>query len=106
MSTQDEAPCGGLWVYTRGQFHHKLVEGCDHKTNHVEWFRSLGLPDYGPEYDKMLRGRLTWERHFEHYVLSWYGDRDLPNQVYDLVAQHFNAGDHTIVEKPIGSVWM
>lgn len=99
-------PAGGLWAYYEGQFHVLPLNQENREVDHVTWFRDISLPDYGPEFDRVLRGRMTWDRHMEHYVLSFYGDQYLPNPVYQLVLRHFNKDGHHVIEKPIATEWL
>ena len=98
-------PIGGLWAYRRGKFYALKLDPKDRKTDHTSWFRSIGLPDYGKAYDEIMRGRVTWDRHFEHYVLTYYGTRCLPNQVYELVTRHFDTIGKEVVERPASRHW-
>ena len=103
---EDQQPTNGLWAYAAGRFYALDIEHGDNKTDHASWFLSLGLPDFGREFDKILRGRMTWDWHLEHYVLSFYGIRQLPNTIYELVTRRFNQDGHKVVEKPIASDWV
>jgi len=103
---QDDTPKSGMWAHSGGKFYALVLEQGDRKTDHVTWFASLGLPDYGPEYDRMLRGRMTWDWHFDHYVLTYYGVHEIPNLVYQKIVKHFNPNGEKVVEKPIGNCWV
>ncbi|QTD52901.1 hypothetical protein [Sulfidibacter corallicola] len=74
--------------------------------DHVTWFRDIGLPDMGHEFDRVLRGRLTWDWQFDHYVLSFYGTQMLPNRVYSLVVERLNPHNHRVIEKPACDDWL
>ncbi len=102
----EETPKNGLWAYASGRFYAMYLELGDAKTDHASWFLALGLPDFGREYDKILRGRMTWDWHLEHFVLSFYGIPQLPNTIYDLVIRRFNQDGHKVVEKSISNYWV
>ena len=101
----NQTPKGGLWAWTKETFYGLAIEPGDRDTNHVSWFQELGLPDYGAEYDRILRGRLTWDWHFDHFVLSYYGVNSIPNAVYDAVVDYFGARGYQVVEKPSPQYW-
>ncbi len=103
---QDQTPKSGMWAFSGGRFYALHLEKGDRKTNHVAWFASLGLPEYGPEYDRMLRGRMTWDWHFDHFVLTYYGVQEIPNHLYQRIVNHFNPHGEKVVEKPLGSCWV
>ncbi|CAM2008599.1 hypothetical protein [Acanthopleuribacter pedis] len=99
-------PGDGLWAFYEGQFHNTPIPPENKKYDHVTWFREIGLPDYGQAFDRVLRGRLTWDWHAEHYVLSFYGTPILPNRVYSMVNRKMNPNKHRIVEKPASDEWL
>ncbi len=98
-------PDDGLWAHYRGRFYALSLTGANRKVDHVTWFREIGLPDFGPEFDKILRGRMIWDRHFDYYVLTYYGLRQLPNQIYNLVTRRFNQRGAKVVERPASNYW-
>lgn len=100
-----ELPQDGLWAYFEGRFYALSLEGRNRKTDHVTWFRAINLPDYGPDFDRILRGRMVWDRHFDYYVLTFYGARHLPNQIYEMVTRRFNANGARVVERPASEHW-
>ena len=102
----DKDPVSGLWAWSQQRFYALDLQPGDRTTDHVRWFQELGLPDYGKAYDAILRGRMTWDWHFKHYVLSFYGIKQLPNQVYDLVERRFNPSGLKVVEKSISNYWV
>lgn len=101
-----QEPRSCMWAYCKGKFLHRWLDPSDRQSDHPGWFHDLGLPDCGLEYDRILRGRLIWNRHSGYYELTFYGRDHLPNQVYQLVCQHLNPEGHRIVEKPIPTSWV
>ena len=93
-------PRQGLWAYHAGVFHALYLDAANRKIDHVTWFRSLGLPDVGHDFDRVLRGRMTWDWHTGKYLLVFYGGRHLPNQVYQMVQDRFNPQGARVIERP------
>ncbi len=101
-----EQPSDGLWAFYEGQFHATPIPLENKKYDHVTWFGEIGLPDYGQAFDRVLRGRLTWDWQYEHYVLSFYGTPILPNRVYSMVNRALNPRNLRVVEKPAADEWL
>ncbi len=99
-------PSGGLWAYDGNRFYTLKLEPGDRKTDHISWFQSLGLPDHGREYDRILRGRMIWNWHFDHFVLTFYGLQELPNRIYEMVTRYFNPNGARVVERPAATSWI
>lgn len=95
----------GLWAFFGGRFYELSLHRGNRKMDHVTWFRELKLPDHGEEFDRVLRGRVTWDRHFDEYVLTFYGAYHLPNQIYEMVNRRFNPNGDPMVEKPASDHW-
>lgn len=100
MSDESKEPPGGLWAFHEGAFYALIFTRENRHMDHVTWFLQLGLPDYGPEFDRILRGRMIWDWVYQNYVLSYYGVRMLPNNVYERVNTFFNSKGHEVVERP------
>lgn len=102
MADTDHNPYpGGLWAWYEGKFYALTFHDENRHMDHVTWFYELGIPDYGPAFDQVLRGRMIWDQHMDHYVLSFYGTRMIPNQVYERVIDTFNEAGHKVVERPV-----
>lgn len=95
-----------MWAYFEGRFYALPLCRENREVDHVTWFREIDLPDYGPAFDRVLRGRMTWDRQMEYFILSFYGDQYLPNVVYQMVNRHFNQDGHHVIEKPIVTEWI
>ena len=98
-------PLGGLWAFHKLRFYGLVLHGQNRHMDHVRWFEELGLPDHGPEFDTVLRGRMTWDWHAHYFVLSYYGESKLPNRVYHQVNRFFNKAGHRVVERPVNELW-
>ncbi len=96
----------GLWAYYRGIFYSMPFDEHNQNLDHVSWFDEIGLPHYGPGFDRIVRGRLIWHQNYQQYVLSWYSLPMLPNRIYRAVVKAFGAHQHPIVEKPIVTEWV
>lgn len=99
------SPKSGLWAYHRGQFLVFYLEEQHKKMDHVTWFRDLGLPDFGLDFDRILRGRMMWNPDEGHYTLSFYDAMQLPNIVYEKVVRSFSATEIQVIEKPVQTDW-
>lgn len=104
--TAANEPVGGLWAWTEGKLFSLIFSAENRQLDHVTWFQQIGLADYGPEFDRILRGRMMWDWVYEHYVLSFYGVKMLPNQVYKLVNDTFNKAGHDVIERPALDRWI
>jgi len=102
---EENEPTGGLWAYYGRRFYALVLHRQNRQTDHVHWFAELGLPDYGPEFDAVMRGRMTWDRHLHYFVLSVYGDERLPNHLYLKINRFFNRPGHRVVERPATEMW-
>ena len=102
----DDTPVGGLWAWYEGRFYTMKLEGENRHMDHVTWFANLGIPDYGPGFDRVLRGRMTWDWHFDHFVLNYYGTTHLPNQLYQQINKFFNPSNEKVVERQTSVHWM
>ncbi len=98
-----KVPEGGLWAYHRGQFHALVFTEDNKHLDHVTWFYEIGLPDYGPPFDEVLRGRMIWDWHQDHFVLSFYGTELIPNHVYEQVTRTFNAKGRKVIERSVSA---
>lgn len=96
---------GGLWAFHRGRFYALSFEHADPDIDHVHWFRTLGLPDYGPHFDRVVRGRFVWDWQFNHWLLSFYGAQQLSNQIYRAVLDFFTPTEGDIIEKCLDNRW-
>lgn len=105
-STELKEPMGGLWAYHDRSFYGLQFTAQNKHMDHVTWFPELELPDYGPEFDRILRGRMLWEWSYEHFVLTFYGTRVLSNRVYKQVSDFFNPQGLEMVERPATDRWM
>lgn len=105
MSVNPE-PLGGLWAWSEGKLFTLAFTPENRHMDHVTWFPQIGLADYGPEFDRILRGRMLWDWVYEHYVLSFYGVHVLPNQVYKSVNDSFNKEGYEVVERPALDRWI
>jgi len=106
MSDQDKTePRGGLWAYFEGRFYALAFSDENRHMDHVTWFYEIGLPDYGIEFDRVLRGRMIWDWHMEHYSLTFYGTGMVPNHVYARVTKEFNPDGLNVVERAVTQHW-
>ena len=106
MSTEEKTPKGGLWAYYMGRFYALTLTEANRHMDHVTWFYEIGLPDYGDEFDRVLRGRMLWDWHMDYYVLSFYGSRMIANNVYEMVTREFNPEGLKVVERPVSQNWV
>lgn len=102
--TQQHEPIGGLWAFVNNRVFILELKGQNQKMDHVQWFRHLGLPDFGPGFDQILRGRMLWDWHFNCWKLSYTG-HVLPNRVYSELNNHFNKTGAHIQEKQTSFSW-
>ena len=105
MNAETE-PLGGLWAWADGKLYTLAFTPENRHMDHVSWFPKLGLADYGPEFDKILRGRMLWDWAYEHFVLTYYGVNSLPNTVYHQVNAAFNDRGLEVVERPAVDRWI
>ena len=105
MKQMSQEPQQGLWAYFEGKYYGLKFNDLNRNVDHVTWFLDIGLPDYGPGFDRVLRGRMLWDWHFNFYVLTFYGTRSLPNTTYDWVTKFFEVEGHKVVERPAASRW-
>lgn len=103
--SRDE-PMGGLWAYADRRFYALPFTAENRHMDHVTWFPQIGLADYGPEFDRILRGRMLWDWVYEHFVLTFYGVQNLPNNVYKSVNDYFNKEGLEVVERPAVDRWI
>ena len=96
----------GLWAFYKGQFFALDFHKENLDMDHACWFSQIGLPEFGPEFDQIVRGRLLWDMQLDRYVLLWYAYPKLPNRVYDAVVKYFRVEDHLLMEKPVFCDWM
>lgn len=96
----------GLWAYYKGNLLTLPLEHPKQKMDHATWFRDIGLPDHGEAYDRILRGRMTWDSEQNYFVLAFYDVLYLPNHVYQKLNQRFNARGARVVEKPVHTGWV
>jgi len=101
MSNETTENPGGLWAFHRNRFYALVFDETNKHMDHVTWFYEIGLPDYGPPFDEILRGRMIWDWQMGHYVLSFYGSDPIPNHVYEHVTRTFNSDGMKVVEQPI-----
>ena len=101
MTEQAHEHPGGLWAVYKGRFYALVFDDQNKHTDHVTWFYEIGLPDYGPLFDQILRGRMIWDWQMGWYVLSFYGTEPIPNHVYEQVTRTFNSSGMRVVEQPI-----
>lgn len=97
---------GGLWAWSDGKLYTLAFTAENRHMDHVTWFPDIGLADYGPEFDKILRGRMLWDWVYEHFVLTFYGMQTLPNNVYKQVNNAFNKDNLEVVERPAVDRWI
>lgn len=108
MTDEDERskePTSGLWAVHEGRFHGLAFDASNRHMDHVRWFLELNIPDYGPEFDRILRGRMLWKWDMGYYELTYYGQRNIPNQVYTQVCKFFNKTNQQVVERPAQAGW-
>lgn len=99
-------PTGGLWAYHRGHLLTYPFQSKAPKMDHVQWFRDIGLPDFGLGFDRILRGRMIWDLDRAIFVLSFYDTMHLPNHVYQKVNRAFNPDGAEVMEKPLSTHWV
>ena len=98
-------PQGGLWAWYEGKFYALQFNEENRHVDHAHWFYEIGLPDYGEPFDRVVRGRMIWDWHLDHYVLTFYEHQTIPNPVYEKVIRTFNQDGHKVVERSITSNW-
>jgi len=96
----------GLWAYYKGSLLTLHLDHNNQKVDHAGWFRDIGLPDHGEAYDRILRGRMTWDGDQNYFVLAFYDVLYLPNHVYKKLNQTFNPDGARVVEKPVMTGWV
>jgi len=96
---------GGLWAFYKGKLLCLHYDEMPLKTDHVRWFRSIGLPDHGCDFDRILRGRMTWDRDRDFFILVFYDTMHLPNYVYQKVNKEFNPTGARVIERPVKTDW-
>ena len=74
-AAQQNEPIGGLWAFVNNKVFILELKGQYQKMDHVKWFRHLGLPDFGPGFDAILRGRMVWDWHFKLLETQLYRQR-------------------------------
>lgn len=99
-------PREGLWAYYRNQFYGIFFTPENRGLDHASWFSQLGLPEFGPEFDQIVRGRLLWDWQVKQHILLWYAYPKLPNRIYLLVQQFFGLENVALLEKPVFCDWM
>lgn len=103
---EKKEPPGGLWAWSEGRFYALEFNAENRHLDHVRWFLEMGLPDFGPEFDRILRGRMLWDWVYQNYVLTFYGTQMLPNVVYSKIQDFFNKDGFEVVERPAADRWM
>lgn len=98
-------PIDGLWAYYKGDLLVLQLNPQNKKIDHASWFQEMGLPDVGIGFDRILRGRMTWDWDQKHYVLAFYDSMILPNHVYQKVIYAFNSSGRLVIEKPVATDW-
>mgnify|MGYP007114250506 CR=1 FL=1 len=96
MATPDE-PLQGLFAFVGEDFHLYLQD--TPRLDHVAWFGEIGLPDHGPAYDAVLRGKVIYDVDLDQHVMGFYGAPYLSNQRYNRVVQAFNLDEARLVER-------
>jgi len=99
-------PRTSLWAFYQGKFYAVDLDGVEGDLDHCSWFARIGLPESGPEFDQVVRGRLTWDVLSRRHVLTWYAYPHLPNRIYAAVLQHFSIPAENLIEKPVFCDWM
>ena len=90
-------PHQGLFAFDGERFYHHFQDNPD--IDHVEWFERVGLPSSGPEYDALLRGKVTWDIDTDRIVLGFYGTAYLSNSRYSKIVEVFGVDEAKVVEK-------
>jgi hypothetical protein len=90
-------PRQGLFAFDGDRFHHHFQDTPE--LEHVEWFEAVGLPSSGPEYDALLRGKVTWDMDTDRVVLGFYGTAYLSNNRYSKIVEVFEVDESKVVEK-------
>lgn len=98
-----EQPRQGLFAFDGEQFHHVFQDFPDY--DHVEWFESIGLPSFGPGYDALLRGKVTYDLDTDRIVIGFYGAAYLSNRRYKQVVETFAVDERRAVEKRLDEAY-
>ncbi|MEZ4472418.1 MAG: hypothetical protein R3F60_16815 [bacterium] len=87
----------GLFAFEGDALRHHFQTGPD--LDHVGWFARIGLPSHGPDYDAILRGRVTHDVDTGRVIIGIYGAAYLSNRRYKLVVEAFGLDEGQVVEK-------
>lgn len=92
-----DGPHEGLFAFKDDQFYHHFQAQPD--LDHVAWFGKVGLPDHGPGYDAILRGKVTYDLDTDRIIVGFYGTAYLSNARYKRVVDTFALDEDKVVEK-------
>ena len=87
----------GLFAFDAEEFHFHYQEAPD--LDHVGWFSTIGLPSSGPEYDALLRGKVTYDIDTDQVVVGFYGTAYLSNRRYARIVECFGIDEAHLIEK-------
>ncbi len=93
----NNGPHEGLFAFKDDQFYHHFQAQPD--LDHIEWFGRIGLPNHGPAYDAMLRGKVNYDLDTDRIIVGFYGTAYLSNARYRRIVGTFALDEEKVVEK-------
>ncbi|MCA9558358.1 MAG: hypothetical protein H6704_21615 [Myxococcales bacterium] len=90
-------PQQGLFAFDGDDFYHHFQDTA--QLDHVAWFGQIGLPDHGPGFDAILRGKVIYDVDLDQHVVGFYGAPYLSNPRYNLVIEAFHLDEERVLER-------
>ena len=87
----------GLFAFEGDKLHVHFQP--NHEWDHVTWFTHIGLPNAGPAYDSLLRGKTYIDQDTGDTILAYYGTAFLSETRFEQLRLEFAFDPDTVVER-------
>ncbi len=93
----------GLFAFDGDDFYWHFQD--NHELDHAAWFKQVGLPESGPGYDALLRGKVNDDIDTGQITVGFYGTAYLSNRRYKKIVDVFKLDEERIVEQMLNEAY-
>lgn len=87
----------GLFAFVDDTFYHLFQD--TPQLDHGGWFAQIGLPNHGPAFDAILRGKVSLDVDTDAIVVGYYGAAYLSTRRYTRIIEAFEIDEALMVER-------